>query len=303
MTAEPLRAGLRPNLRRGLRTLGAAAAVLLVAAPALTGVALAQTPMDDPLDARDAKRLDRMEKVVRELRDIVFKAQKTGQPVVVQPADTDARLADITAKVGDLEGTLTKLNGTLEATTHELDQAKRENTALRAQVKALSDRLAADEQKAAEALAAAQAAPAAAPEPPPAPDPKAAAASAAAAFTKARQLMLSGDYDAAEAAFGDYVTTYPETARTPEARYWWGKTLSVRGDYVKAAGAYIGAIRGWPQTSWAPDAVVELGRALVQLKKPADACQTLAELGRRYPKAPASVKSRAEAVRLQAKCG
>lgn len=290
---------IAPRLRPGLRILGAAAAVALIAAPLTAGVALAQTPMDDPLDARDAKRVDRMEKVVRELRDIVFKAQKTGAPVVVEPADTDARLADISTKIADLEGTLTKLNGSLEAATHELDQARRENTALRAQVKALSDRLTADEQKAAD-LAAASAAPPAAPEPTPAPaDPKAGAADA---FAKARQLMLSGDYDAAEAAFSAYVTTYPDTTRTPEARYWWGKTLAVRGDYVKAAGAFIGAIRGWPQTAWAPDAVVELARSLVQLKKPDDACQTLTELKHRYPKAPGAIASRAATVRLQAKC-
>ena len=285
---------------RRLRLPGAAAAIALIAAPLTEPMALAQTPMDDPLDARDAKRMDRMEKVVRELRDIVFKAQKTGQPVVVEPADTDARLADIATKIADLEGSLTKLNGSLETTTHELDQAKRENTALRAQVAALSDRLAADEQKVAQVAAAAAAGPPAPPEPPPAPaDPKAAAAEA---FTKARQMMLSGDYDAAEAAFSAYVTTYPDTPRTPEARYWWGKTLAVRGDYVKAAGAFIGAIRGWPQTAWAPDAVVELARSLVQLKKPTDACQTIAELGRKYPKAPAAVTSRAATVRLQAKC-
>lgn len=282
-----------------LRFLSAAAAVALIAAPLGTTVAVAQTPMDDPLDARDAKRLDRMEKVVRELRDIVFKAQKTGAPVVVEPADTDARLADLATKIADLEGSLTKLNGSLEATAHELDQARRENTALRAQVKSLSDQLTADEQKAA-AAASAAAAPPPPPEPPaPAADPKAGAADA---FAKARQTMLSGDYDAAETAFSGYVTTYPDTPRTPEARYWWGKTLSVRGDYVKAAGAYIGAIRGWPQTAWAPDAVVELARALVQLKKPADACETLTELRRKYPKAPASVTGRAATVRLQAKC-
>ena len=282
-----------------LRLLGAAAAIALIAAPPFTS-AFAQTSMDDPLDARDAKRLDRMEKVVRELRDIVFKAQKTGQPVVVEPADTDARMADLATKISDLEGSLTKLNGSLEVTAHELDQARRDNTALRAQVKALSDRLSADEQKAAQLATAAAPPPAA--EPPPAPTPADAKASAADAFTKARQLMLSGDYDTAETAFSDYVTAYPDTPRTPEARYWWGKTLAVRGDYVKAAGAFIGAIRGWPQTAWAPDAVVELSRALVQLKKPTDACQTLTELGRKYPKAPAAVMSKAAAVRLQAKC-
>jgi tol-pal system protein YbgF len=280
-----------------LRILGAAAAVALAAAPSF-----AQTPMDDPLDARDAKRMDRMEKVVRELRDIVFKAQKTGQPVVVQPADTDARMAEQASRIADLEQTLTKLNGSLDSTTHDLDQARRDNAALKAELKALGDRLTADEQKATDAASSATAA--AGPPPPPEPppqgaDPKAAAADA---FGKARQLMLSGDYDAAESAFSAYVTTYPDTPRTPEARYWWGKTLAVRGDFVKAAGAFIAAIRGWPQTAWAPDAVVELSRSLVAVKKPTDACQTLTELGRRYPKAPPSVKSRAAAVRAQAKC-
>ncbi len=285
------------RLRPSLRLLGATAAIALIAVPSF-----AQTPMDDPLDARDAKRVDRMEKVVRELRDIVFKAQKTGAPVVVQPADTDARIAEQASRIADLEQTLTRLNGSLDAATHELDQTKRDNGALKAQLKALSDRLTADEQKAADAFAAAaQAGPPPPPEPPPqAADPKAAAADA---FAKARQLMLSGDYDAAESAFSAYVTSYPDTPRTSEARYWWGKTLMVRGDSVKAAGAFIGAIRGWPQTAWAPDAVVELSRALTALKKPADACQTLGELERKYPKAPASVKTRAAVVRTQAKCG
>jgi tol-pal system protein YbgF len=286
-----------------LRLLACVAAAALVAAPSF-----AQTPMDDPLDARDAKRLDRMEKVVRELRDIVFKAQKTGGPVVVQPADTDARLADLAQRLGDLEQTLTKLNGTLDATTHELDLARRDNTQLKAQVKALSDRQAADEQKAAELAQAAQAG-----ENPPAvvagaqpgaagPPGANAQASAADAFGKARQLMLSGDYDSAQSAFSDFVTAYPDSSKAPEARYWWGKTLLVRGDNVKAASAFIGAIRGWPQTPWAPDAVVELSRALVALKKGPDACQALAELPRRYPKAPPPIRARAANVREQAQC-
>ena len=282
------------TIRPELRWVGTAAAIFLIVAPAM-----AQTPMDDPLDARDAKRVDRMEKVVRELRDIVFKAQKTGAPVVVQPADTDARMAELATKITDLEQSLTRLNGALETTTHELDQSRRDAVQLKAQIKALNDRVTAAEQKLAEA--AAQAAhPAAAPEPAAAADPKAASAEA---FTKARQLMLSGDYDAAQVAFSNFVTTYPDTPRTPEASYWWGKTLMVRGDNARAASAFIGAIRGWPQTAWAPDAVVELSRALVALKKAPDACQTLGELGRKYPKAPPPLKARAAALREQAKCG
>jgi tol-pal system protein YbgF len=271
---------------------------LVVGAVLAAGVALAQTPLPDPLDRRDAKRLDGMEKVVRELRSIVFKGRDTGVPVVVQPADTDARMQELGARVQDLEQTLRRLNGTLETATHDLDQAKRENTALKAQVQTLTDRLGEAEKKLV-------APPPATAEAAPGPAPTAAATPAedpAVAFTRARQLMQAGDYDGAEAAFADYVEVYPDAPKTPEARYWWGKTLSVKGAHADAAKAYIGAIKGWPQTSWAPDAVVELSRSMVALKRTQEACQIVAELPKRYPKAAPNVTNRAAAVRTQAKC-
>jgi tol-pal system protein YbgF len=265
-------------------------ALMLMAAPAM-----AQTPMEDPLDARDARRVDRMEKVVRELRDIVFKAQRTGAPVVVQPADTDARMAELSQRIGDLEQSLTRINGSLETTQNELTLARRENETLKTQVGDMTARLTAAEQRVAE------------PPAPPEPPAEAAAADAprppaAEAFAAARQLMLAGDYDGAEQAFAAYAQDYPQGPRLAEARYWLGKTQTVRSAHAQAAAAYIGAVRGWPQTSWAPDAVVELARSLTALKKTAEACQTLAELPKRYPKAPAAVNSRAAATRTQAKC-
>jgi len=276
------------------------AVLLSLAVLATAGTAVSQTPLPpegvpDPLDSRDAKRVDRMEKVVRELRAIVFQLRDTGKPVVVQPADTEARIAEMADKLGDLETTLRGLNGSLEGSTRELDQAKRENAALKTQLQALTDRLTALEGKLAAAETAPPADTTAGPAPAPAGDP-------AKDFTQARQLMLAGDYDGAEAAFSAYVANYPDAPRAAEASYWWGKTLSVRGAHANAAQAYIAAIRGWPQTTWAPDAVVELSRSLVALKKPADACKTLAEFSRRYPKAPANVASRAAATRTQAKC-
>jgi tol-pal system protein YbgF len=237
-----------------------------------------------------------MEKVVREMRDIVFKGRDTGKPVEVEAAGTGARIDDLTGRLNDLEQSLTRIHGTLETTAHQLDVARRANADLQAQVKALSDKLADLEQK--------QAAPAAAEGG--GPDESQAAAPARGdpdkAFADARKLMLGGDYDGAEAAFHDYVQAYPDAPKTPEARYWWGKTLSVKGAHAQAATAYIGAIRGWPATSWAPDAVVELARELVALKKAPDACEALAELPKHYAKATASVKARAEKVKTQAKC-
>jgi tol-pal system protein YbgF len=270
--------------------------VLATAAPAL-----AQTPID-PLDARDSRRLDRMEQVLRELRGIVFQGRDSGKPVVVQPAETDYQLQELTRRLSDLEQTLTRLNGSLETATFGLTQARRDIDALKAENAGLKDRIAKLEAGAAAAPPAQAADAGLAGATPGQTAPAAPVQTAAEAFTQARQIMLSGDYAGAEAAFQDFVDRYGESSRAPEARYWLGKTQSARGANSDAATSYIGAIRGWPQTTWAPDAVVELARSLIALKKPTDACQALAEFQRRYPKAPQAVQNRAAAARTQAKC-
>lgn len=269
----------------------------LALAVALAGGATAwsQTPMPDPLDDRSVKRLERMEKVVRELRAIVFQGRDSGKPVVVQPAETEGQLQGLAQRIVDLEETLTALNRQNEASTFELDQTRRALAEAQAANRALADRLAALEARTGKIEADAQAALEAEEVVEAEGDPDA-------EFAAARKLMLDGDYDAAFVAFDRFVKQYGDTPKGAEGRYWLGKTLSVRGDHGGAAGAYIGAIRGWPKTTWAPDAVLELSRSLIALKKPADACQTLDELARRYPKAPAGVLSRAATARVQAKC-
>jgi tol-pal system protein YbgF len=269
----------------------------LALAVALAGGATAwsQTPMPDPLDDRSVKRLERMEKVVRELRAIVFQGRDSGKPVVVQPAETEGQLQGLAQRIVDLEETLTALNRQNEGATFELDQTRRALAEAQAANRALADRLAALEARTGKIEADAQAVAA---------EEEAAEAEGDpdAEFAAARKLMLDGDYDGAFVAFDRFVKQYGDTPKGAEGRYWLGKTLSVRGDHGGAAGAYIGAIRGWPKTTWAPDAVLELSRSLIALKKPADACQTLDELARRYPKAPAGVLSRAATARVQAKC-
>lgn len=279
-------------------------ALLAVLFASSAAVAVAQTPLPeaDPLDDRSVKRVERMEKVVRELRAIVFQGRDTGKPVVVQPAETDAQIAALNERVSDLEQTLTRLNGQNETVTFELNKANRAAAEQKARADALEQRLAAiektlaDLQAAAAQTAAAPAADGAVPPPPPPP------ADPAVAFKQARQLLLDGDYANAEQAFSAYVTNYPDNAKTPEARYWLGETLFVREAYTDAAAAYIGAIRGWPQTSWGPDATLKLARSMVALKKTTEACRTLDELSKRYPKASAQITSRAASTRVAAKC-
>lgn len=285
---------MKPTLSNSLK---AAPFVAVLIAVTVHFAAAAQTPMPDPLDDRSVRRLDKMEKVVRELRAIVFQGRDTGKPVMVQDAETGAVLATLTDRVGDLEQTLTRSNAGNEELGIELDRTKQALATSEANNKLLADRLAALEGRIASLEAAAAASPteeqAAVADTPVDPDEL---------FALGRKQMADGDYSAAEVSFDRYVGEFGDTPKAPEARYWLGKTLSARGDNSKAASAYLGAVRGWPKTSWAPDAVVELARSLVAQKLPGDACQALGELPRRYPNATAAVTTRAQAVRAQAKC-
>ena len=290
-----------------IRVIGAAA----VAGVFALGVASSGWADKKPEDPTE-KRFQSVEKQVRQLREIVLQARDTGQPVSVRVTnEPDPQLDALQQRVDDLEQAARTRNDQIDGAVHDLELAKRTATSLETELKAIQDRIA----KLEAAMKAAQAAPVAAPPPDtgaglglapaPPPPPTAAATptiSADQAFKQARQLLLQGQYSAASDSFQNFVETYGDSPRGPEARYWLGETLFIRGLYPDAAAAYIGAIRGWPQTTWAPDAVVKLARTLVALNKPTDACRALDEFARRYPDAPAGAKTRAQSVRAAAKC-
>ena len=288
----------------------AASAMAVSLALGFAAAAHAEKPPLDPVE----KRFQSIEKQLKQLREIVLQAKDTGQPVQVRVStDPDPTLDALSMRLDDLEQAAKTRNDQIDTLTHDLETVRKADADDRAQIKALLDRLAADEAKL-KAIddAQQQAAAAAVPGPPPPPGaaPAAPAAPSAAstaeagdAFKHANQLLHEGDYDGASNAFASFVQTYGDTPYGPEARYWLGETLSVRGQYTDAAAAYIGALRGWPQASWAPDAVLKLARALIALNRPADACHTLDEMPRRYPAAPPAAKAKAHDIRAAAKCG
>ncbi len=300
-----------PNFRPAL------AMVMALALGLCASVSSARAQSDDAA----AKRFDRIERQLREVRDIVLQARSTGQPVEIKMAGPDPEIATLRARIDDLELTLRQTTGQIDSLSQELAKARRDLKALESDNHALQDRMAAAEgQLASAAQAATQAAkpapeaaaPARGPAPVAAPKPQAtvkapvvatSAGERTAAFQRAKQLLLDGQFPAASAAFHDYVDQYGDTAPNgPEARYWLGETLFISGSYADAAAAYIEAIRGWPPTVWGAEAVVKLSMSLIELKKTSDACRALDEFNRRYPAAAPATKARADKARLRAKC-
>ena len=304
-----------PNLRQ------AVAILMAVALGLSTSVSSARAQSDDAA----AKRFDRIERQLREVRDIVLQARSTGQPVEIKMAGPDPEIATLRTRIDDLELTLRQTTGQIDSLSQELAKTRRDQKALESDSHALQDRMSAAEgqlvstaqattQAAAQAAKPAPETPttAKAPAPVAVPKPQAAvkptsvaiaAGERTAAFQRAKQLLLDGQFPAASAALQDYVDQYGDTAPNgPEARYWLGETLFISGSYADAASAYIGAIRGWPPTVWGAEAVVKLSMSLIELKKMPDACRTLDEFSRRYPAAAPATKARADKARLRAKC-
>ena len=299
---------------KSLLSAGARLAGALALALVLTSTASAQQQ-----DSAD-KRIDALEKQVRQLRSIITQARDTGQPISVRlSSDPDPTVEALQMRIDDLEQAARSRNDQIDTLAHDVQLSRKDAADARAQAAAVQARMARIEAR----LGAIGEDNAAALAPAPAPTPSAGPAPAPAGsgtlgslpapatpvppgpaetFGKARQLLLNGEYASASTAFQDFVDKYPDNINAPEAYYWLGETLFIRGLYSDAALAYGNSVRGWPQTPWSSDAVVKLARSLVALNKPTDACKVLNEFNKRYPAAPAAVKARAASTRTQAAC-
>jgi tol-pal system protein YbgF len=275
------------------------------------------------------RRLDRLEKQVRELRAILFQGRDTGQPVVVKPEGPDPEVTALQQRVSDLDDTIRKLNGQIEILTHDSDEARAaanavrdQNGELRGELKDLSDRVG----KLETALAPPPPPPAGQPgqqgqpgqAPPPGQtgvltlppgagagptDATPPAPTAAESYKHARALLSANDYPAAAAAFQAFISQYPSSKEIPAAYYWLGEADVGRQGFADAVPAYANALKGWPKQPWAPDATVKLARALAETSQTDKACAALAEFERRYRKeASPTVRSRAAEVRTRAAC-
>ncbi len=305
-----------------------AGATLVLALAALAMPASAQNGPGG--GAGQDQRLDRLERQLKELRSIVFQGRDTGQPVVVKPDGPDPAVQALQGRVDDLDAAFRKTSGQIELSQHDLDQTRTSAAAnhdavveLRAQIQALSDRLARLEGGAQPTQSAVVPEPAqSVPDqtPPRAPrktdrnqattraqaedqgvlggPPTDAASTEIGALKQAESLQAAGDYPNATTAWQTYITRYGQGPRGRDARYRLGETLYLQSSYGEAARAYAEALRGWPKTGWAPDATVKLSQSLGQLGRRDEACSVVGEFDARYAAtASVPVKARAKAIR------
>jgi len=119
---------------------------------------------------------------------------------------------------------------------------------------------------------------------------------------RGKRLLSEGDYAGAQTSLKQYLQFNPDAADYGEMNYYLGESYYVRGGYADAADAYITSMKRDPRGLKAPDAMVRLAGALRQLGKISDACATLASLPRQYPRASATVTSKAQLEAARAGC-
>jgi tol-pal system protein YbgF len=103
------------------------------------------------------------------------------------------------------------------------------------------------------------------------------------ALEEAVGLVQRGRTEAAEAALAGFLDAYPDSPLAGRARFWQGEARFSGGDFRRAARAYLDGFETDPDGPAAADNLLKLGVSLGRLGRTADACDTLAEVRRRFP--------------------
>lgn len=114
--------------------------------------------------------------------------------------------------------------------------------------------------------------------------------------------LMQRDYGAAQAAFEDFLTRYPNDSLAGNAQYWLGEAYFVRGQYKAAAGAFLKGYQSYSGNARAPDSLLKLAMSLDRLGQKDAACSSYAELTTKFPNAPQNVKMRAKSERQRVGC-
>ena len=284
---------------------------------ALTTTAPASAQDGDPALGR---RVGKLESEMKAVQRKVFPGgdarffEPEVQPAAPAPAEpvgnpASTPLTDLTARVAELETQLRTLTGQVEADQNRLRLLEEGLAKFRGDAEFRLNAIEAGAKPAEPATAAPENTP---PPPPvrpgrtplkPSPEPTPASAGPEAQWRAAQALVTAKDYPGAETALGDFLAKYPKSTHASEAQYALGKTYAADKQHAEAAKAFLGGYKTYPKGPRAPDSLLGLAQALIDLKKPAQACQSLGELDAAYgDRLTPALKAQAAKARATAKC-
>ncbi|MBA4754002.1 MAG: hypothetical protein H2050_04115 [Sphingobium sp.] len=310
-----------------------ATSCLAWSAPLLLAIAPPAIAQNAPVEVR----VDRLEKEMKAVQRKVFPAGAPVEAQIVRPAaptvvpgsPSSSPISDLTARVGALESQLASITGQVEENSFKLKQLEEAFTKYKAEIEGrlLQPETPPEVRPTAAApvaadpapVAAKPAAPKAAPAPAPAPATPAASEARKAAIA-AIERPDTGDaamdsysygfrlwdakfYPEAQAQLKATVDKYGDASVASRAQNLLGRAYLDDGKPALASVAFYENYQKRPRGDRAADSLAYLGEALIQLKKPADACKVYAELEQVYGTSlSASLRGMMDKGRTKAKC-
>jgi tol-pal system protein YbgF len=110
----------------------------------------------------------------------------------------------------------------------------------------------------------------------------------------ATSFLKVGDYNMAERAFREFVTTNSNHKLAGNAQYWYAETFRIRQLYTDAATAYLEGYQKYPKGEKAPINLLKLGVSMVQIGEKEQGCKMIIGVEKQYPKANQSVLQKAK---------
>jgi tol-pal system protein YbgF len=114
--------------------------------------------------------------------------------------------------------------------------------------------------------------------------------------------ILRKDYALAEDTLRVFLQRFPNDRLASDAQYWLGESLFQRQRYRDAAEIFLNVSTKFETSAKAPDSLLRLGQSLAGLGEREAACASLAEVGRKYPRASVSVKQGVEREQKRVRC-
>ena len=121
-------------------------------------------------------------------------------------------------------------------------------------------------------------------------------------FDLAMANLKQGSYEDAEKGFAGFLAKNPKDKLASDAIYYLGESYYLRDRRREAAEQFLKVSTQYANSSRAPQALLRLGQALSALGAKEQACATFSEIPRKYPNAPAMVKTGADREAKRSQC-
>lgn len=111
------------------------------------------------------------------------------------------------------------------------------------------------------------------------------------AYDAAFALIGQADFQAAQAAFQNFLANYPASGLRANAQYWLAESHYGQLSFQTALAEFQRVIEGYPESAKVPDAMLKVGYSQFQMRNYSAARQTLVRVIREFPGTPVATSA------------